>query len=138
MQLSCPEDCFCDTSCPQFRSLRCSGESHCESEAICVLDIGGLGTIRFVDLAGSERNYETRYMTAQQHRDFAEINKSLMALKAWMTSFTTVSLSNKELARLQLSQNTVVCCVVGLLVEENQNVTSRLTGCVATYRARFN
>ncbi|CAE7887541.1 DSK1 [Symbiodinium sp. KB8] len=51
------------------------------SHAICVLDIGGLGTIRFVDLAGSERNYETRYMTAQQHRDFAEINKSLMALK---------------------------------------------------------
>ena len=34
-----------------------------------------------MDLAGSERNYETRQMTAQQHRDFAEINKSLMALK---------------------------------------------------------
>ncbi|CAE7155904.1 DSK1 [Symbiodinium pilosum] len=51
------------------------------SHAICVLEIGDLGSIRFVDLAGSERNYETRHMTAQQHRDFAEINKSLMALK---------------------------------------------------------
>lgn len=51
------------------------------SEAVCVLSIEGGGSIRFVDLAGSERNYETRFMTAQQHRDFAEINKSLMALK---------------------------------------------------------
>ncbi|CAE7354894.1 KIN13B, partial [Symbiodinium natans] len=51
------------------------------SHAICILEIDGLGTIRFVDLAGSERNYETRHMTALQHRDFAEINKSLMALK---------------------------------------------------------
>mmetsp|Transcript_106908 Transcript_106908/g.300591 ORF Transcript_106908/g.300591 Transcript_106908/m.300591 type:complete len:619 (-) Transcript_106908:183-2039(-) len=51
------------------------------SHAVCILDIDGLGTVRFVDLAGSERNYETHYMTAQQHRDFAEINTSLMALK---------------------------------------------------------
>ncbi|CAK9009705.1 unnamed protein product [Durusdinium trenchii] len=45
------------------------------SHAVCVLSIEGGGSIRFVDLAGSERNYETRFMTAQQHRDFAEINK---------------------------------------------------------------
>eukprot|EP00435_Cladocopium_sp_Y103_P054345 s2497_g17.t1 len=52
------------------------------SHAVCVLALdGGTTTLRFVDLAGSERNYETRSMTAQQHRDFAEINKSLMALK---------------------------------------------------------
>jgi hypothetical protein len=52
------------------------------SEAVCILALdGGTTTLRFVDLAGSERNYETRSMTAQQHRDFAEINKSLMALK---------------------------------------------------------
>lgn len=50
-------------------------------EAVCVLQLEGGGSLRFVDLAGSERNYETRQMTAQQHRDFAEINKSLMALK---------------------------------------------------------
>lgn len=52
------------------------------SHAVCILALdGGTTTLRFVDLAGSERNYETRSMTAQQHRDFAEINKSLMALK---------------------------------------------------------
>jgi len=51
------------------------------SHAVCVLDIEGAGTLRFVDLAGSERNYETQKMTGQQHRDFVEINKSLMALK---------------------------------------------------------
>eukprot|EP00434_Breviolum_minutum_P011549 symbB.v1.2.010184.t1/scaffold664.1/size175145/4 len=51
------------------------------SHAVCVLQLEGGGSLRFVDLAGSERNYETRQMTAQQHRDFAEINKSLMALK---------------------------------------------------------
>ena len=55
------------------------------AQAVCVLALdGGKTTLRFVDLAGSERNYETRSMTAQQHRDFAEINKSLMALKDGM------------------------------------------------------
>lgn len=51
------------------------------SHAVCVLDIVGMGSLRFVDLAGSERNYETQNMTAKQHREFAEINTSLMALK---------------------------------------------------------
>jgi len=37
--------------------------------------------LRLVDLAGSERNYETEQMTAAQHRESAEINSSLMALK---------------------------------------------------------
>ena len=41
----------------------------------------GGGVLRFVDLAGSERNYETHAMTAQQHRDSADINTALMALK---------------------------------------------------------
>jgi kinesin family protein 2/24 len=39
------------------------------------------GKLTLVDLAGSERNYETTRMSAQQHRESAEINKSLMALK---------------------------------------------------------
>jgi hypothetical protein len=34
-----------------------------------------------VDLAGSERNYETVAMTAQQHKESADINFALMALK---------------------------------------------------------
>mmetsp|Transcript_33174 Transcript_33174/g.45954 ORF Transcript_33174/g.45954 Transcript_33174/m.45954 type:complete len:357 (-) Transcript_33174:251-1321(-) len=39
------------------------------------------GVLRLVDLAGSERNYETVQMTAQQHRESAEINSALLALK---------------------------------------------------------
>lgn len=32
-------------------------------------------------VGGSERNYETMSMSAQQHRESADINSSLMALK---------------------------------------------------------
>lgn len=39
------------------------------------------GSITFVDLAGSERNYETSSMTAAKHKESADINFSLMALK---------------------------------------------------------
>jgi len=51
------------------------------SHAILVVWLQGGGMLRFVDLAGSERNYETEKMTAAQHRESAEINSSLMALK---------------------------------------------------------
>jgi hypothetical protein len=58
------------------------------SHAICVLrikppgvELAKAGKITFVDLAGSERNYETVKMTASQHRESADINFSLMALK---------------------------------------------------------
>jgi len=66
-------------------SLRSSEETErnpvsSRSHAICVLRFCG-GELRLVDLAGSERNYETTKMTAQQHRESAGINKSLMALK---------------------------------------------------------
>lgn len=66
-------------------SLRSSEETErnplsSRSHAICVLRFCG-GELRLVDLAGSERNYETTQMTAQQHRESAKINKSLMALK---------------------------------------------------------
>ncbi len=39
------------------------------------------GRITLVDLAGSERNYETVQMSAQQHKESADINFALMALK---------------------------------------------------------
>jgi len=47
-------------------------------QALCVLQ---RGSVRLVDLAGSERNYETTKMTAKQHRESADINLSLCALK---------------------------------------------------------
>lgn len=52
------------------------------SHAICTLRVGSNGgVLRLVDLAGSERNFETTKMTAQQHRESADINSSLMVLK---------------------------------------------------------
>lgn len=52
------------------------------SHAICTIRLGGQGGVfRLVDLAGSERNFETTKMTAAQHRESAEINRSLMVLK---------------------------------------------------------
>jgi hypothetical protein len=42
---------------------------------------GTYGRLRIVDLAGSERNYETTVMTAAMHKESAQINLALMALK---------------------------------------------------------
>jgi hypothetical protein len=39
------------------------------------------GSLMLVDLAGSERNYETLQMSAVQHKESADINLALMALK---------------------------------------------------------
>mmetsp|Transcript_9021 Transcript_9021/g.9067 ORF Transcript_9021/g.9067 Transcript_9021/m.9067 type:complete len:660 (+) Transcript_9021:195-2174(+) len=43
--------------------------------------------LTLVDLAGSERNYETTKMTAEQHKESAQINLSLMALKHCFSTF---------------------------------------------------
>merc|ERR1739848_806045 len=40
-----------------------------------------------VDLAGSERNYETVQMTPAMHRESAQINSALMALKDCFRAF---------------------------------------------------
>jgi hypothetical protein len=44
-----------------------------------------------VDLAGSERNYETVKMTAEMHRESADINRSLLALKDCFRAYNTLS-----------------------------------------------
>ena len=52
------------------------------SHAICNITFQPTGgCITLVDLAGSERNYETVKMTPAMHRESAEINKALGALK---------------------------------------------------------
>lgn len=51
------------------------------------LTSGAAGTLTLVDLAGSERNYETFFHTAAQHKQFALINQSLMALKACFRAY---------------------------------------------------
>eukprot|EP00441_Pelagodinium_beii_P014451 CAMPEP_0197657466 /NCGR_PEP_ID=MMETSP1338-20131121/44640_1 /TAXON_ID=43686 ORGANISM="Pelagodinium beii, Strain RCC1491" /NCGR_SAMPLE_ID=MMETSP1338 /ASSEMBLY_ACC=CAM_ASM_000754 /LENGTH=609 /DNA_ID=CAMNT_0043233839 /DNA_START=53 /DNA_END=1882 /DNA_ORIENTATION=+ len=77
----------------QALKLRASEETErnaasSRSHAICTLRFLGedaeapkSGVLRLVDLAGSERNFETTKMTAAQHRESAEINASLSAMK---------------------------------------------------------
>jgi len=84
------------------------------SHAVCTLRIAGnsagreSGTLRLVDLAGSERNYETTRMTAQQHRDFAEINTSLMVLKDCFRAHAALQRGEKAKLPLRRSQLTQV------------------------------
>jgi hypothetical protein len=78
------------------------------SHAVCILDIEGAGQLRFVDLAGSERNYETTSMSAKQHRDFVEINKSLMALKDCFRAHAQLARNRPGRAPYRASQLTQV------------------------------
>jgi len=61
------------------------------SHAICTLYFDGTTSsrrsLRLIDLAGSEGNYETRYMSARQHKEFSHINLSLMALKGCFRAY---------------------------------------------------
>jgi len=63
-----------------------SSRSHaiCQMRIPCVNAATGapdVATLSLIDLAGSERNYETTNMTAAMHKESADINISLMALK---------------------------------------------------------
>jgi hypothetical protein len=52
------------------------------SHAVCELRLfASGGIVRVVDLAGSERNHDTLKMSAREHRESADINKALCALK---------------------------------------------------------
>lgn len=59
------------------------------SHAVCRIDLkaegegrgGAQGRLTLVDLAGSERNTDTSSMSAAQHKESADINLALMALK---------------------------------------------------------
>jgi len=58
------------------------------SHAVCSITYGGsTGKITLVDLAGSERNADTGAMTGAQHKESAEINLALMALKNCFHAF---------------------------------------------------
>jgi hypothetical protein len=67
------------------------------------------GKITLVDLAGSERNYETTQMTAAQHKESADINFALMALKdcfrCYHAQLTAHLQSLDERLQKKLSQN---------------------------------
>jgi len=75
------------------------------SHAVCVIKLlpsdahAGAGKMTFVDLAGSERNYETTKMTPAQHRESADINYSLMALKDCFRAYHAVATGAKMMLR---------------------------------------
>ena len=58
------------------------------------------GKLTLVDLAGSERNYETTKMSAVQHRESAEINFALMALKDCFRAYFALSLGKKTTLKI--------------------------------------
>lgn len=62
-----------------------------------------LGRLTLVDLAGSERNYETTKMTAAQHRESADINFALMALKDCFRAYHAQSVGSKTLLKRDCS-----------------------------------
>lgn len=69
------------------------------SHAVCTMKISS-GKLTLVDLAGSERNYETITMNSAQHRESADINISLMALKDCFRAYQS---------HLEITKNQKVC-----------------------------
>lgn len=65
------------------------------------------GKLTLVDLAGSERNYETTKMTAVQHRESADINFALMALKDCFRAYHAQSVGSKTLLTRECSSSQI-------------------------------
>lgn len=72
-----------------------------DSEKLNEFLMSSPGKIMLVDLAGSERNYDTVQMSRAQHRESAEINSALMALKG---CFRAYQLQVQKLWELHQSQ----------------------------------
>lgn len=70
------------------------------SHAICTIKLsgGGRGKLMLVDLAGSERNFDTLQMSANQHRESADINSSLLALKDCFRAYQAMFLQGMKKA----------------------------------------
>ena len=65
-------------------------------------------------IAGSERNYETIKMTPAQHRESADINSSLMALKDCFRAYHAQMTGNKMMIRQRKVDNTKASSSHGL------------------------
>ena len=63
------------------------------------------GKLTLLDLAGSERNYETTKMTAVQHRESADINFALMALKDCFRAYHAQSVGSQTLLTRECSSS---------------------------------
>lgn len=66
------------------------------------------GKLTLVDLAGSERNYETLKMTATEHKESADINTSLMALKECFMGFHAKIQMKQQKQKQQRQQQEIV------------------------------
>jgi hypothetical protein len=78
----------------ELRSHQVTERNPVSSRSHAILNIhfpGSMGTVKMVDLAGSERNYETVKMTPELHRESADINRSLLALKDCFRAYNTLS-----------------------------------------------
>lgn len=81
------------------------------SHAICTLTLlksdsrnSKKTSLRLVDLAGSERNYETSNFTAADHRESADINYALMALKNCFRAYNAMCFHDNEALQSSKSQ----------------------------------
>ena len=75
-----------------------SSLSSSSSSAAAAAEAARVPVLTLVDLAGSERNYETVKMTAAMHKESADINFSLMALKDCFRAFHEREKSNVKVA----------------------------------------
>ena len=96
--------CIIKLLSPPLGAFKTSATSHSANGDSGFKDSNGLkyyGKLTMVDLAGSERNYETIKMTAVQHRESAEINFALMALKDCFRAYFARSLGPKTILKVK-------------------------------------
>ena len=106
----------------KLRSIEVTERNPISSRSHAILTIklnDDMGSIRLVDLAGSERNYETVKMTPKMHRESADINKSLFALKDCFRAYNTLS---KGLTRAEYQIKVPLMSSVNIKQKERQTV----------------
>lgn len=108
------------------------------SHAICKISTNGGGCITLVDLAGSERNYETIKMTPTMHRESAEINKALGALKDCFRCYHSNSAASKNKSTVAKStrklpyRHSMLTRVLKDCFESKEHKTSIIATCSPT------
>ena len=83
-----------------------------------------VGQLMLVDLAGSERNYETTKMTAQQHKESAQINLSLMALKECFRAYHHNSTSGARPVRVPYRSSVLTRILRGCFTDPRSHRTA--------------
>lgn len=100
------------------------------SHAVCTIALR-TGSIRLVDLAGSERNYETIKMSAAAHRESADINKALWALKDCFLAAHQPGTSHRIPYRAHLLTRVLRDCFLGIREASSANHVTTLVCAVS-------